>query len=85
MPVQIAPPPAAAAPEKPSKPEKHAKPQKINASAKPASSRGPVALLAGLQPAVPEKARTQPGKWHSMWHSLWNTCASAARGFAHIF
>jgi len=85
VPVQLAPPPAAAAPAKPAKPEKHAKPQKINASAKPARSKRPMAVLAGLQPAVPAKAQKQPGKFSQAWHSFWNAWASAARGFAHIF
>ncbi len=82
VPVQVTPSPAAAEPGKPLKPEKHAKPLKINASAKPDK---PVALLAGLQPAVPEHPAPHRGKLSSALQTIWNTCASAVRGIAHIF
>ena len=86
VPVQIAP-PAPAAEEKPVKQEKPAKTPKINASAKPAKRPVPVAVLAGLEPALPAKAKTgsRPGALHRALDTIWNTCTSAVRGIAHIF
>jgi hypothetical protein len=84
VPVQITPPPAPAAQEKPVRQDKPVKTPKINASAKPAKAPVPVAVLAGLEPVIPAKAQ-RPGALRRAWDSVWNTCASAARGFAHIF